>query len=343
MYYTTVPVVAVLAAVVIVIPVLAALWHVSRKRHSTVNPEEPTASTIQSILPSPVEDHPLFRQTDISNSDYIKGPPVLAGSPNDYNLSDLPPMGSGSSSNSGSPCFLGHASFPPALTEFPTLTNLQPANAGSCGTMRFSEAPGSDTEDPDPEVVLRCFRVLVVYSLKVSEAQRKDILSNLVQRLASCLGIEPVCCDIVPVHRKPSLWLHQQVPKADVVLCVCTESCVQDWEVESTMFGTLRMIIETKMCKDEVYSNFATILLRADDARFVPDLLQRNRNFVIDDLRPIVGYIMGSPLCVLPQGSPLCVPPQGSPLCSCVPPQGSPPCVLPQGTPFCVLPHRTKR
>lgn len=174
---------------------------------------------------------------------------------------------------------------------------------GSPSTVALSGDDASTNEAVvDAEEVIKDLRVLIVYSQTLSEAQRRDILTNLVQRLnEDYQGIKPLCCHTVPMDRQPSIWLQQEVPKADIVLCVCTEQSLQEWEARmSTMFGTIKMIIEARICKDEEYSNFATILLDASDKKYIPDLLQTNRKFEIDDLDSIVRYITGIPLFVLP-------------------------------------------
>lgn len=323
-YYAAVaPVVAILVVGI----VLAIVCHTLRKKPSSTSVADSTDTetgtpsmthnNIQAVQPSPIGDQDclLYRQT----SDYIKinpqfqGPVVAAGSSSSSDgprfqapsflhvlgsPSELPLVGAGSFSSSDGPRFPAvQAGSPNSVT----MGELSPVRAGSPSTMRLSEDSGSDTDQEWVEQVLsRPLAVLVVYSLKVPDVQRKDILSNLVEELDHFKGIDPVCCDIVSRVRKPSLWLQHQVPEADFVLCVCTENCVQDWEVESTMLGTLKRIIETKICKDETYSNFATILLNASDEKYVPFLLQRNINFMIDDLHSIVSYVMGKPPCVLP-------------------------------------------
>lgn len=184
----------------------------------------------------------------------------------------------------------------PCRSEF----RYRPTQAGDTYSVRTVALSGDEVYVP----VLgeeKDFTVLVVYSCSLPEAERRDILSNLVEKLdGEYWDIRPICCDIVSMDRQPSIWLQREVPKADYVLCVCTDRSLREWKVKSTMFGALKMIIEAKICKDEEYLNFATILLEESTRKYIPDLLQGNQSFVIDDLQSIVRYITGVPLYALP-------------------------------------------
>ena len=164
--------------------------------------------------------------------------------------------------------------------------------------------PKEESSEAESESVLTCSkesRVLFVYSLNIPESVKKDILSNLVQRLTAMYHIKPVCCDIVSMRENPSKWLLDEVPKADVVLCVLTQNFVQDWEAESTIIGILKMIIVAKVLKKEPFSNFASVILHEDHKKLIPDLLQQKAMFTIDNLPGIGRFIKDIPLCVLPE------------------------------------------
>ena len=234
----------------------------------------------------------MVRRKPYPAVDDIKLPSTLKASPgrdSPYRLSEVEGGG-----------YIGASTFTSDLQQ-----GTQLERDGSPSTMALSgddDDMSADEAVPEAEEVIKDFRVLIVYSQSLFEAQRRDILCNLVQRLnEDYCGIKPLCCDTVVMDRQPSIWLQQEVPKADFILCVCTQQTLREWDVTmSTTFGTIKMIVEARICSDEGYSNFAAVLLHASDKKYIPDLLQRNRMFEIDDLDSIVSYITGIPLYVLP-------------------------------------------
>jgi hypothetical protein len=182
----------------------------------------------------------------------------------------------------------------------PAVSSLERESSWSTMELSGDESQSREAEEMREEIIGE-LKVLVVYSLRLTEAQREDILNNLIGRLhKEYRGIEPVSHDTVPMKKQQSIWLQEEMPTADKILCVCTESSRLEWEDKSTMLGAVRMVIEAKTCKNEEYSNFAVVLLKADDREHIPYPLSRNLSFAIDDCHAIASYVTGIPPYVLP-------------------------------------------
>lgn len=198
--------------------------------------------------------------------------------------------------------------YPPQLEVTPVRavsTSTEKLSAGSeSEEERGEHALERETEGSGDGEILRNLRVLIVYSLRHTQSERLQFLSDFVVKLSVYQGVEPVCSDLASLDRKPSIWVRGEVPKADVVLCVCTEYFQQDWELDSTIIGALRIAIDAKIQRREEYANFATIKVNKEDERFIPDLLARNSSFMMDaELSDVARFIKRTPLCVLPHNA----------------------------------------
>lgn len=202
----------------------------------------------------------------------------------------------------------------------PTVSAPEPFSLDQPPPVRITNDQLSPTVLPSPSVSERTikitdeeetkFRALIVYSAQTPvEVVEEFILPKLASGLKED-GITPVCHALRSQRGyQPFVWLREEVPKVSAVLCVCTEEFLNDWtktrdhhddrERDFTLAQTLRHIILTRQARDEGFSEFASILLGPEDARFIPDLLQLNKKFNIEQLDLIGGFVKGIPQYVL--------------------------------------------
>lgn len=113
--------------------------------------------------------------------------------------------------------------------------------------------------------------VLVLYSLKTPSSEQELIECYVVARLKQKYRVNS-CND----HTEKTVvqWVEEQARHAHSVLIVCNESFHSDWNSRdrSPLLNSLNAIINSAVSHDNL-SKFATVLLRSDSDRYIPDNL----------------------------------------------------------------------
>ena len=193
----------------------------------------------------------------------------------------------------------------------PPLSTPPPFALPTDNTLINAPAATDNPSDTDSQTTIdlsqKKYKALVVFSPRTMPESADEIRKNLVGGLHLFYSdIKPLCYDFVSLRNQPFVWLQDEEPKADAVLCVCTKEFQEEWEGFEKGFHfiqALKNIIRSKQFSKEGYSKFASVLLKPEDEEFIPDLLRVKQHFMINDLNSIAGFIKNMPTHVFPQNS----------------------------------------
>ena len=127
--------------------------------------------------------------------------------------------------------------------------------------------------------------VLVVYSPRTPEIERKAIQQSLVFNLRDQYGIVSHAPELR--NEKHSLydWITEHHERAHAVLCVCNRYFYEEWNTEANPETNPSVVYLFKsLFKGNIHSNkYAVVLTDVADNVYVPPHLKHRQKYMIDD------------------------------------------------------------
>ena len=167
------------------------------------------------------------------------------------------------------------------------------------GQLDFWSPPGSPSSPSSPDVPLtpNVHHVVVVFSERTPPESKKIILSYLVYKLGSFVGIKVVYYDIA-WRKGPSSWVEEEVGRASAVLVVCNMELTQEWKGEgASVVHALHALVRGHLNDGrDPDKKFVVVLLFDEDRQYIPQgYLHNCVQFLISDVQNIARYIQQVP------------------------------------------------
>ena len=135
-------------------------------------------------------------------------------------------------------------------------------------------------------------QVLVVHS---PHSTNQRSIKSFVCKLHTHPHIKPTCY-------RPDVtagdWIHQEYPRADLVVCICDEQFALDWERDQGQIEckscVSSLLFQVYSCQEYFSYNIKPIVVvlpGEEDSKFIPEILASKQRFTFDETATFIDFI----------------------------------------------------